>query len=594
MAQNKVLQSGNVTPKHVAVWTTDGVVQDGGGGTGDQYQFITVNGTPLIAGTPGRVLYDNGNTVGEATLSGLTLVGGVLSSEVIVGTTPVVSGSGRLLYDNSGIVGGVALGTGMSLVGGVLSSGLVNNSTAISGGNSTSVFYDNSGTLAETGSALTWEQTYSKHVYHNVNNLPGEQLSIEARKTVAQFAPGSIGSGTGIYANDQSFQINRGCHIDALINNSVLDANLIGGVNCTGQFDVLEIGQAGFQVYCGFPAAGSPPAVVTLTIASPCVVTLNNHGLIDQDPVYIVTTGALPTGLTATLGPLWPTPGGAWETGVGTLYYVKYIDANTFHLSTSPGGANLSTTGTQSGVHTLVAPCHFGGTESLGPGFDTTVLKAQATSYGPDGLSLNMYAAVISVRPQGAVSNIWWQWQDNFGHVFGTINGNNQRFIWLGANYATATGIGGDNFNIAGFLAVGGMSRANGGGGYELYGGATGGTALAGWFAHDVAVGSGTDYTPTFLSRNTFGVYFIVNGDISQIPLAIYPTGAYYSVVVGNAALPTNTTDGFLYIPTCAGAPTGVPTSYTGRVPMIYDTTDHKFYIYDGGWKGGTNPGVFT
>jgi len=32
-----------------------------------------------------------------------------------------------------------------------------------------------------------------------------------------------------------------------------------------------------------------------------------------------------------------------------------------------------------------------------------------------------------------------------------------------------------------------------------------------------------------------------------------------------------------------------VPTTYTGRVPMVYDTTNHKFWIYDqpaGAWKG--------
>ena len=54
------------------------------------------------------------------------------------------------------------------------------------------------------------------------------------------------------------------------------------------------------------------------------------------------------------------------------------------------------------------------------------------------------------------------------------------------------------------------------------------------------------------------------------------------------AALATTATAGFLHIPSCAGAPTGVPTLYTGAVPMVFDTTDSKLYIYTGGaWTAG-------
>jgi hypothetical protein len=57
------------------------------------------------------------------------------------------------------------------------------------------------------------------------------------------------------------------------------------------------------------------------------------------------------------------------------------------------------------------------------------------------------------------------------------------------------------------------------------------------------------------------------------------------NVVCGNqAALATDATDGFLYVPTCAGAPTGVPTAYTGKVAVVFDTTNNKLYVYDGGW----------
>lgn len=58
----------------------------------------------------------------------------------------------------------------------------------------------------------------------------------------------------------------------------------------------------------------------------------------------------------------------------------------------------------------------------------------------------------------------------------------------------------------------------------------------------------------------------------------------YGNFVIGTAALATTATAGFLYIPTTAGAPTGIPTALTGRVPIVFDSTNNKIYVYDGGW----------
>lgn len=55
------------------------------------------------------------------------------------------------------------------------------------------------------------------------------------------------------------------------------------------------------------------------------------------------------------------------------------------------------------------------------------------------------------------------------------------------------------------------------------------------------------------------------------------------NVVCNSAAIATNATDGFLYIATCAGTPTGTPTTYTGRAPLVIDSTNNKLYIYSGG-----------
>lgn len=76
---------------------------------------------------------------------------------------------------------------------------------------------------------------------------------------------------------------------------------------------------------------------VTMTIASPCVVTCSTYNLFVNDVVYFTTTGALPTGVTA-----------------ASPYYVISVSGNTFQISATQGGTAIVSTGSQSGVHTIV------------------------------------------------------------------------------------------------------------------------------------------------------------------------------------------------------------------------------------------------
>lgn len=58
------------------------------------------------------------------------------------------------------------------------------------------------------------------------------------------------------------------------------------------------------------------------------------------------------------------------------------------------------------------------------------------------------------------------------------------------------------------------------------------------------------------------------------------------NVVVGTGVLANNATNGFLYIPSCAGTPTGTPTAYSGRVPLVWDSTNDILYVRSGNsWK---------
>lgn len=84
----------------------------------------------------------------------------------------------------------------------------------------------------------------------------------------------------------------------------------------------------------------SRTATVTVTIASPGVVTWTGHGFSANDMVLFRTTGALPTGLTAE-----------------TVYHViaAGLTADEFQVSATQGGSAINTSGSQSGVHTGVS-----------------------------------------------------------------------------------------------------------------------------------------------------------------------------------------------------------------------------------------------
>jgi hypothetical protein len=58
------------------------------------------------------------------------------------------------------------------------------------------------------------------------------------------------------------------------------------------------------------------------------------------------------------------------------------------------------------------------------------------------------------------------------------------------------------------------------------------------------------------------------------------------NVVLGNGAVTTTSTTGYVYIPTVSGTATGAATSYAGSVAMIYDTSANRLAIRSGGvWR---------
>ena len=81
-------------------------------------------------------------------------------------------------------------------------------------------------------------------------------------------------------------------------------------------------------------ASFASAATVTVTIASPGVMTWAGHNFAANDTIVLSTSGALPTGLSA-----------------NTIYFVRNPAADTFELSATSGGASINTSGSQSGTH---------------------------------------------------------------------------------------------------------------------------------------------------------------------------------------------------------------------------------------------------
>lgn len=99
----------------------------------------------------------------------------------------------------------------------------------------------------------------------------------------------------------------------------------------------LLYGPRGFPLYYWNANIGAIPSTVSITIASPAIVTAALN-LPDATAIQLQTTGALPTGLI-----------------VGTTYYTKYISSTSFNLALTPGGAAINTSGSQSGI-TQISP----------------------------------------------------------------------------------------------------------------------------------------------------------------------------------------------------------------------------------------------
>lgn len=199
----------------------------------------------------------------------------------------------------------------------------------------------------------------------------------------------SSGTGTGAGQSGAGTKINFSTVPQVAI--VALAEDLVG----TTTNDNAVAGAIGEFISSSYPATA---ATITVTIASPAVVTYTAHGLLntngraDMAAIVFTTTGALPTGIVA-----------------GTRYWTipSTITANTFQIATSIAnaiaGTAVNTSGTQSGVHTgtFAAPC------TTAAAFDATAISLTAGDWDVWGTVITSPgASVLQTQVFGWTSSV--------------------------------------------------------------------------------------------------------------------------------------------------------------------------------------------
>jgi hypothetical protein len=214
------------------------------------------------------------------------------------------------------------------------------------------------------------------------------------------------------------------------------------------------------------------------------------------------------------------------------------------------------------------------------------------------GTKLVLYSSLSGSNTDFALginsSTLWYSVGDT---------GSSHRWYAATTNIATLSGIGklsltGDGSTAASDLVVtnniNGITRvsvnnSNASGAGQADFGAVGSATAGGAFFGIFTAGGATDATVTSTALTSNDFYAFGSGTTQRFGIFTNNTRrltvtAAGSVILGTGALTTTATDGFLYITTAAGVPTGVPTAATGRAALQIDSTNNDIYFYNGAW----------
>lgn len=122
-------------------------------------------------------------------------------------------------------------------------------------------------------------------------------------------------------------------------------------------------------------------------------------------------------------------------------------------------------------------------------------------------------------------------------------------------------------------------------GAYDAAGSRANQAEIAG-FATSTWTGSSRESYLSFLVTDLNSVTRIERLRLNYASFLVTPLTKFSDSVICKGSLVTTATAGFLYLPSCAGPPTGTPDSQAGTIPLVYDSTNNNLRVYNGGaWR---------
>lgn len=243
--------------------------------------------------------------------------------------------------------------------------------------------------------------TYKRYIDAGLNagaaNASTSTQGLLQIPTIAQVNAGTATGSTGAFlavTPDTLAASNIGQNAMTTAEKTFLDSYMAGIVGVPVP-TFSKTAASGFQMYDGsaLNRAGTfstlfgvlvPSFTVTITIATPAVISKTSHGFVAGDRIHFTTTGALPTGLST-----------------ATEYFVLStgLTSNAFEVALSPEGTAINTSGSQSGIHTCF--CHSaGGDGGMGDGSTTfgvpNMSGKMVVGGGTNILSLKWEAGAVS------------------------------------------------------------------------------------------------------------------------------------------------------------------------------------------------------